>query len=131
MLSPFRVPLDGSYVVSEDFFSNVDLISLKQNSGSHLWIIDNAFYVDMKESLQVCLEKSWPADFVYGVISDKYPGKLYATTKNLAGQSSKFKSALQNAHSQKFFYGEFRSSISWIDFYIVNFVGKFLKILKR
>lgn len=98
----------GERVVVENRSRPVELIEIKQNINAHCVIIRRSGYAAMSKALGYCLDKGYPADFFYGVVTHDGATRVLALTKNLTGQSAGLRSSLQKGRIRpRMFFGEF------------------------
>ncbi|MDX2150156.1 MAG: hypothetical protein SFV54_05440 [Bryobacteraceae bacterium] len=95
VLTPFRWPCGGAVLVAEPLFAKTSLVALQHNLATHCVIVSRDHYSALRESLQHCIARGYPCDFFYGIFSSLFPQRLFATTRNLAGQASLLSSTLQ------------------------------------
>jgi GR25 family glycosyltransferase involved in LPS biosynthesis len=95
----------------EQPFQKVRLVRITHNSLCHCLIMTKNAFDGIENSLNYCISKGYPLDFLFGVYSIGEDGKIFATTKNLTGQAGGFVSGLQGGMTPRksFFYSEFKS----------------------
>jgi hypothetical protein len=122
MLTLFRWPtVAGEYVVKEKFFERTRAFSIRHNICGHAILFQYDFYDHAIEALHLCIDNGWPADFMYGILSELHFGRVKATNKNLAGQRGGFVSTIQDSYKRgRSHYATFRSSFSSLDYRMVN-----------
>ncbi len=130
LITPFRWPMESLLTV-EKLLRKTTLVPIEHNKCCHCLIIRGDFYEPIRSALQICVSRGWPSDFFYGVLSSAYPGRLFATSKNLVGQAGGFASSIQrNFTSHRNFYAAFKCCRSTIELHLISLAYRFIKQLR-
>ncbi len=133
MLTLFRWPtVAGEYIVRESFFECTKAIPFRHNICGHAILFQRHFYDSVLHALNLCIGNGWPADFMYGILTELHYGEVIAANKNLAGQRGGLASTIQAPYSRKHsHYATFRASYTALDYHLVNIAMRARNLIKR
>lgn len=107
ILNLYRTPVDELLLVEPR--GRTHLVRVMDAIGCFCSVFRETIYEQVIDSWEHCVRTGWPADFYYGYCTRKYGARLFATSRNLAGQAWKFRSTLRGVARWPPYYAEFRA----------------------
>ena len=127
-----RTKTDSSGVIIENLFRKIEFVQIKHNTLTHCVVLRASAYDKFYEALEYCIHMGYPADFFYGVFTYDGLGKIFATTKNITGQSGGFASGLQDGRVRlSYFSSEFQCYRNRIEWYCISVLRALLSTLRN
>ena len=119
ILTLHRFPMD--LLILESRNEPTSLVDISYNLTTHCVVIKSSAYSCLIASLNECITRGIAIDFFYAHAARALGCKIIATTKNLTGQNSSYKSSIQS-HSMAVgsFYKTFRCCETSLEYNVIK-----------